>query len=96
MFVVDLPAIGGPWFEEELAPEFRTTVFSISRHMRGYLEGRRDLVDYSCGVFPEDYNKAFPGVSDPAWKLAFQRDLIAAYARARQEGSSDLRLAEGG
>lgn len=64
--------------------------------MRGYLEGRRDLVDYSCGVFPEDYNKAFPGVSDPAWKLAFQRDLIAAYARARQEGSSDLRLAEGG
>lgn len=101
LFVVDIPGLGGPWFESELARNFDAACFGISRHKRGFRLGEKDLVSFGSGIDLEDRrDPGFYAYEDEGlknrWSSRFQQDLVEALSKAHGENPIDLALVYGG
>jgi len=97
LFVIDRPAIGGPWFESELQRNFDVVVFSITRHKLGFDRGQANLVAFSSGVDMADRSR--PGYqlgnSWRPWRVQLQKDLLMAISKAHKKKAIDLCFAYG-
>jgi len=94
LFIIDRPSMVGPWFEEALARSFDVSVFSITRHKLGFLEGVDDLVSFSSGIDPEDrLRRPIPSGSIDnlkQWRDRLQDDILAAVSQAHHKAPIDL------
>ncbi|MFQ5913297.1 MAG: glycosyltransferase [Nitrospinota bacterium] len=78
---------------------FDAVTFSVSRHMRRFDAGARDLVVECIGVDPHD--RLYPGSqrvkgSHSLWFSRIQKDLLEAIGKANDERSIDLVFIYGG
>lgn len=97
ILVLNRPNMAGPWFEAELARHFKITAFSITRHRLGFIQGKSDLISYSCGIDPADRlrrNPPFP--EDFAdWHTRLQKDILEIASQAHKRFPVDLCFAYG-
>ena len=97
IFVIDRASSRGPWFQEDLSRNFKTTVFTMTRHKTGFSNGETNLVDFSTGLsvedrstppfWPEDYDE---------WKSCLQKDILSAISKAHHNNPVDFCFAYGG
>lgn len=96
LLVVDRPALGGPWYGDELTRSFSIEYFSVTRHKRLFESGRTDCVAASIGAEHSDTLVPYQvGPRLGEWRNRLQIDL-SEYARSvHAERPIDLALLYG-
>lgn len=96
IFIIDRASPRGPWFQEDLARNFKVTVFSMTRHKVGFSKGKTNLVDFSMGIEVEDrLTNTFWPEDYKSWKYGLQRDILDAVNKTHQKNSIDFCFAYG-